>query len=403
MTIVPFLIYDGEILSNFCQFRSYAQNGHVSSDCWQVCFAGSECCCVEVDETAGLVFNDPTDADWYDPSNPCSAEFAGFIVTDIEYGRGFRRRVTNTIDGGLVGRRNLLAREIDVVGYIVSSSECGKQFGLEWLNSKLDNQNCADGNCAKPELKIAACCDTGDPSKGVRVLKNVKALTPATEEDREDILASCGAKVEFTLSAEIPYFFKDLTDIAADQPVSDVPAPNWCKPACSGSDIWPDCGPTNNATNVADSLVTRDSGVKCFCEPVFVSTDCFQIDGNPDLPTFLNWSITSAQDLQNVNVVLYESQGAGTDPVSNPDLYQCAVLSKSDINFIPAGHTISYDSSSKTVLVTDSAGGNVDPLGVGFIDRAIMECDSGFLCISIDCRNDVAGSTISVSQEFGAL
>lgn len=401
------LSYNNTILANSCETLAYIKAG-LAGDCWEKCRNPAGCCCIpqEGDNLTG----DITGAEWYDPDNPCSEQYLGFLITEIKYGTAYKRKVKDTVGGGFTGSRGLTAREITVRGWIVSSSECGTEFGIDYLNTTLDYRNCIEDYCAKPELEVYSCCDLEDPEKGKRILKGVAPLSSVRELTPDSEFRCCRTQVEFKLAADVPYFFRDKQDIVVNQPFTDFQVcPNWCCPECDSGIVWPDCviGEQNTGEYLFSQAGADALKQNCFCEPVFAFFDCVPVPAAGMFPKFLSWTLRSTEDVSNVVVAYYESpDGAAGSPVDDPAAYVCVQPKRTNISYLPAGHDLSLDSGSGGLEMTDTVTGErVASFGIGGAQSIQLGCNPGYLCVYADHCNGTAvtGLLTDVCCQIGTL
>lgn len=398
----PSIKLGDKYLSNSCQTMAYINAG-LAGDCWKRC-DNSGCCCADDD----VVYVDPaTDlADWYDPDNECSEDFFGLLLESVEYGDPYSVRVKDTLNGGFIQSKNLRAREVRVVAWLAGSSECGIQYGVDYVNACLSKLNCVTGECVLPDAEVVLCCDAGSSAKGTRVLKQVGAITPVVELTPDSDYRCCRTRVEFTLAAQVPYFFGEKQVLDSGLVFDDqVVCPNWCC-GCVEDDVWPDCLEANSGELVGFTDSGAGGGAAgCYCEPVFVHPLCVPVAASGLFNDFVSWKLTAGvNDLVNVSVQYYESPaGVTTSPVDTPGVYACVDPDRVTAAFLPAGYSLIGDSTSNSVSVEDANGVPVDAFGVGGAASFVLGCEPGFLCVNLDTCNDVAGVEFEYCLETGTL
>lgn len=109
-----------------------------------------------------------TDAPWYDPDEPASAEFAGCIpldVTGIEDSTLEAAVFEFTTEGGRVMKGRNTMKEVVFSLALVGASECAVDYGFRWLKRTLTNRGCFGvAGCNGQDLTYAAC----EPSAGAQ-------------------------------------------------------------------------------------------------------------------------------------------------------------------------------------------------------------------------------------------
>ena len=125
----PRVTYGGVEISNFCKTMEYIKAGWAGAS-WDRCRSQVSCHCCD-----GTADPDLGESWWFDPTNPCAREFLGVLVEDVVYGDAYTRPVRNTINGGRIGAKQMLVRDITLEGFIVAASEGGTEYGLDALNA----------------------------------------------------------------------------------------------------------------------------------------------------------------------------------------------------------------------------------------------------------------------------
>lgn len=346
----------------------------------------------------------PINAAWFDPNNPCSAEYLGMLIEDISYSGAYSRNLKDTLNGGAIGNQNLNAREIEVTGWIVSASECGTQYGIEYLNNIFNDEGCDSVDCNYNTLKVSLCCDGEDDNKGLKTLRRVKSLGPVEEIDT-DVRRCCGAKVRIKFAAEDPIFYSPSEILATSVYANDAECvPNWCCFDCEDTQVdWPICGDIDDGV-FDDAIISKSEEENCFCEPMFVKSVCMFIEGDPIFPTFVDWSISAVYDIRNVSISLLNDVD-GQDPLQFPDVYRCQEEAASQISFIPSNHTLNFFSGGEDLnLSNNSTGEEVAPLGIGTVEQLKVDCQDAWICFKFDaCVNDLDTTFIDVSTQTGTL
>jgi len=105
-------------------------------------------------------YSTPADdlAPWYDAAIPESADFAGFFPTSFEgLESTYTREVTDTLNGGLLGRLRAEPRTLVWRGLLFGRTCCSVAYGLRWLTSVLRQARCG-AECGGEKLDILVCC-----------------------------------------------------------------------------------------------------------------------------------------------------------------------------------------------------------------------------------------------------
>lgn len=398
------LIYNDQPLSYHCQTAAYVANGHAAPE-WKHLGLEGDCCCQVYDPYSSETYVDPTDAWWYDPTDPGSGEYLGAVIDTIELGAAYERPTSETLTGLYIGGRRRLGREVTIEGWVVASSERGTQWGIDFLNARFSREACGEKPCLKPDLIWSAyCADSGDQ---IRRLRSVEALSTLQIID-EDIHRSAGVRFSIVLASENSYIYQDPETLLLASPFGSTVYANWCCPVCMAPGIeWPDCGAIPESAErvtVPDESWVESTNSSCFCTPIFGFKKEVVIAGSNQFATHVNWEIVAPVNLTNITVNLYSKQGSGS-PLTNSGDYTCdALLGSSEISFIPAGHTLRYVSGNSTIELTNTATGDrVDPVAIGALTPALMECPDGYLVFTVDERNTMAGVTVSVESEVATL
>ncbi|NDL58644.1 hypothetical protein [Phytoactinopolyspora mesophila] len=107
-------------------------------------------------EYRSIVLDEPS---WFDPDNPDTYRFAGFLPLSIVGLTDSTRTapvLSSTRDGGVIGRVRHGVREINVTGVLLGADDCALDAGFEWLKRALDGNPCA--GCSGSDLCFFSCC-----------------------------------------------------------------------------------------------------------------------------------------------------------------------------------------------------------------------------------------------------
>lgn len=164
-----------------------------------------DCLCSVLDREVPGSFVSPIadPAPWYDATRAESGEFLGFLIDSISglEESPFTRGVTQLQSGGgSLGRLTTTAREVTFHGWIVATTDCGVDYGWEWLLARL--QGCDD--CGVVQARIRTCCppeDGSDDERGNYRMNGVGVTHAALTG--ETLGPGCPvAEFEFTIVAE---------------------------------------------------------------------------------------------------------------------------------------------------------------------------------------------------------
>lgn len=181
-----------------------------------------------------------TDAPWYTPARPESAEFAGIWVMEVTGldAVPVQRSVAEAVgDGGAADRFRANTRKITFSVLVVACTNAGARFGLQWLNCLLKKGHTRLG--VPLELYTAHPEDTAAPAASLRrTLFNVitsKSAAVTELSGRGGGAAHRQAsvlRVEFEMVALSPYLYGPATeypvtwDSIADESITWAHAPD---------------------------------------------------------------------------------------------------------------------------------------------------------------------------------
>lgn len=174
------------------------------------------------------------DCPWFDYSQPASGQFAGvwpLRVDGLDSTPLERETMEGAVAGGGFGVKRTPPRKIEVEAVLVASTPAGLQYGLAWLGAALRGENCSDDEAprrlqflesAPPVVPEATPDETraaGD--ERLRMIADV-ALTEAIKVDEtfspwsEEHRGACCAKVTFTLTAGVPWVWRNPIPLVAN-------------------------------------------------------------------------------------------------------------------------------------------------------------------------------------------
>lgn len=374
-------------------------------------------------------------APWYDPSDPRSAEFAGFWIEEIDglHDSVIERTVTQrTTDGAVKSCARYKDRVLTVTGWLFAKSVCGADYGKFWLNSVLLGSRCSD--CRGDDICLFACCPTnrcdgeGESESGegedgpcydtdvqLRTLRGAALISGpdpvATAPGLESDLCVDGARpiyrITFQISAE-PYYWRQPITIAEHLP--------WPMP--TGDEVchiqWntdgdcdpdnPDCVPGANvplAGCAPDELCPPPprpprvpaATASCVCLPLTAVRQC--IDVPADLvPSWMDAALritvhSGETELRNLAIRVWENP----DGLTPEQLDLCHTEGVYYVTHIPAESTLTIDGmAEKSVIrcpgyVVTGADTKVYGPGAGPLEHIALTCGTQYtICADVDAE-----------------
>lgn len=319
-------------------------------------------------------------APWWNPQDERSESFLGLVIDTVELGTYAERNIASNTKDGYISPLRRRPLEITVEALMVLGDVCGCDYGIEWLNRQL--LACAD-ECGGVELSLPSCCG-GTP----RRWRNVYPTSSVENLGTEGMSDNCICRVRFTFAAQTPLAFTDTLCLPGLDGLSFGGCePNWCKPDCSPPDPYPNCAPP------VDILPTRVGNKPCFCAPLSVRTACLEVPYFKGAQ-YIEWSMASAEPLDNVTVALYEGYNRpcwGTCP---------GPVGRVDIAHKPAEWTLSKSIGTPAVLGRDGdKGGECAPGRYVSGGDLKLDCGAGWLCVAVDCDADLDGFIFAATVE----
>lgn len=161
----------------------------------------------------GSDYDDITEAPWYDPEYPASAEFAGIIPLSFAGLDDSTRESTPVeyiTDGGNPGRARSGTLPIVANVAIVASTDRGADFGKRWLTRLLRGGSMNSTTCSGADLTYFRYAGSGTETVHRRNVKVTRA--PSVTRKRS---ADCNVTwlVTFTLTAGDPYEYGEAVSI----------------------------------------------------------------------------------------------------------------------------------------------------------------------------------------------
>lgn len=191
---------------------------------------------------------DQDDAPWFDPTEPASKEFGGFVgleVIGLSRAIGTRNIVPLTSDGAALHPLRRPHREIQIRVLALAKTECALSYGFNWLASALRGRMCSTG-CSGDTLCFFTCCppcgpepEPGEPDTCGdaywRTMLNVGLLTMEQPTDVKKIPGGYLAQLTYTLAAGNPFIWREPV-LMATGPTPGQQLPNYQDPG-----VPPDC------------------------------------------------------------------------------------------------------------------------------------------------------------------
>jgi hypothetical protein len=348
---------NGEEVFNDARAQAYVARGLAGP----YLTAGEACCDALSVGIAGdqqtYVAPDVDPAPWYDPGDPASAEFLGFLVQisglDATLNRSVLPRTTGR-GGGKLSRLHPKERNVVVQGHTVAASQAGQEYGIRWLISRLST-NLACDNCSLDEALFQAAC----PSEGMTpesqrwALRDVGVLSGPTHTLKGEPGANCAEirPFDLTLVSEHPYLYQDMETVTPLQTFG-LP-PSGCMDFC---DWW---GTVYTVSGLLHKPTTPDD---------VVARVIVQAGDRP-----ATFEITA-------------TDGAGCPPSGGPARVSIPVYK------LPAGSTLVIDSSTETVELTMPDGTSADGFPYLALDETTpfgwmsLGCEGADTCVAVSAR-----------------
>lgn len=176
-------------------------------------------------------------APWYDAANSASAEFQGFLPESITLSPpGSASSVPLVSVGSSVGPYQLPGRVIDVVGWLVATTQAGMWWGERWLTEALRGNLCSD--CRGDELKVLPFCREDDDlspdySGDFRTLVGASLVDGPRWTEVSDDPSSFVVSAQFQFVARMPWLFSPPVTVLDTSSV-DSADPSLCAAVDAG-------------------------------------------------------------------------------------------------------------------------------------------------------------------------
>lgn len=391
-------------------------------------------------------------APWYDPVVPASEEFAGVWVQEMTgvAASTITREFTRTLTAGAIPGPSFDAeRVVAVTAYLAASSEAGLSYGMSWLASALrGSADCPSGQCIGDEMCFLAACpqDCGSQNDltqaweaNARYLFDVALVDGPSLLEKRSLGTGCSgkramlAKVEWTMTAGIPWIFSSPQLIAADA--------EFCPPVLAGEGecdvVWirsGDC-PTDQGCPTPTGCLADPACAfplaplppqttdECSCVSRVTSASVVSEAPPGLMPKWLDMVpyieiTTGSAPLRRLTVRFYQDP-FGTrcgDPGECPpqDLDECTACGEINFTYAPRDSTIVLDGRTQRAKVICPGGGVNDggdntygppssspatsvlgPDG-GPLSWPVFTCNTG-LCVQVLADGDFYSSEARVS------
>ena len=339
-------------------------------------------------------------APWYDADINESGHFLGFLIEDVNVGTVATRTSTTNVTrlgGGSIGGVRYKERRMDFTVLMFGCNDLALEYGFRYLTDSLTNGGCDTGcgtdcggtsgdECALCSAEYRESCTSVDVgnlaaslSKGRWILKNVGLVDGPSWGDPPIAQATCNIRrVTFSLVSEIPWRFKcpvaECTDVALPTyPTLEADCSNW-------TDMM--CGDTQEIScSVTETLAVGETGLIISVSAGSVPLQHIQIDIRPDVSGYECNPETRPVDYVRV------------------DPYDSIVIPE-----IPAGSTITYDTSIGDIWLTTSNGSIED--GAPYIDTDIgmaptyptLRCGPFCVSISVSECSVIGSPTVTIQS-----
>lgn len=360
---------------------------------------------------------DQDDAPWYDPTEPASKEFGGFVgleITGLSKTVAAHSLVPLADNGAALHPLRRTHREVQVRALALARSECALSYGFSWLSSVLRGRICSTG-CDGADLCFFTCCppcgplpeegepDTcGDPYW--RTILNAGLLT-MDEPSEVRRLPGGGwcAQISFTIACGSPFIWRAPVLMATG------PQPGDQLPDYEDPGVPPDCQePSDCLRDLAcpppPAPVLPPVPVDaCFPTGPFTASRTVIALPRDQVPIWseqvpLIFVRAGSQRMERLTIRWYgnprDVDCATVDP--------CSACAEVNIAFIPANSTLTIDGRTESAFV-DCAGGpgiaTAEPQlygrgGTPFV-WPVFSCNAG-ACLELIAKADSVATDASI-------
>lgn len=370
-------------LNNLDQIAPIDTRIDMSCDCPPLFYAPDN-----LDVPQPITFSTPANdsVSWYDPDIEESGRFLGFIIEDVVHNAVASRQVTQRVSssgGGSLSPIRRKERRLDFTVLMFACDELAMEYGFRFLSDTLATTGCDDA-CTLCDAEYRDSCHEiqGGPqltesfNRGRWILKNVGLVDGPIWGNNPVPTAACHIRrVKFSIASEMPWKYKCPVPECSDLSFAGFPSEG------TDCDNW-------------DTILCGHQEVSCsVSEPLVVGETCLIID------------ITAGtEDLEHVKIKIRPDKfGYECSPETRPVGYirvdPCDTIV---IPTIPAGYTLTYDTSIETMTLTS-------PSGITWDGTSLIATEEGYaptyptlrcgdFCISVEASEcSVVGSpTITI-------
>ncbi|MGW1539738.1 hypothetical protein ACWCPM_05580 [Streptomyces sp. NPDC002309] len=421
MPLTDYVTVGGVEVVNHTRLNTYLQTVGSPLDSTAVC----SCESLTAEMVGDLPYNTPEEdeAPWYDPDVPESAQFAGFLLLNVEGldENPVRRIVTNGVaGGGAIGPARAEPRTMVFTGILLGATCCAVEYGFHWLGEAL--QGCTVGQCEGDCMTLFNCCPGAEMSPDEFAEKHRRTIRRVALVDGPRVISRAGdgcvggdcesgadiVGVEFTLTAGTPWLWTDpMTVMEIVPPVDpDDGCVTWCLhpsggEGCDGACRFAPCSdPT--AACADDRCMPPAPPVPlppdtCFCLPLAAETDYYEMD----LTSRPSWSVDApvitvtagSAALRNITIEIFERSPNDSAMTCEEvaEQYRCSPHSTYHVTYVPAGGAVTLDGQIGRAFVecggTCESSSDVYGRDGGPVSWKTLECASYCLAVSSDVSN----------------
>lgn len=339
------------------------------------------------DQPVPALYTNPAtdDAPWYDASVSESLGFLGFMIEDVKENAIAARSIVTRLSssgGGTLGPLRAKERRLDFTVLMFACNELSMEYGFRYLTDALSSSGC-DNDCVLCDAEFRDSCPSVDGSsaslnKGRWLLKNVGLVEGPVWGESPLKSPSCNLRrVTFSLVSEYPWKFKCPIVECSALPFVGTPADT--VDCANATDIL--CGQHEVSCSVSESLIIGETGL-------VISV------------------LAGSVPLQHIEIAIRPDKfGYECNPSSRPVGYTrvppCDLIY---IPYLPASHTLVYDTSLETITIHTPGGGSFNGTPYVSTDEGSpptypsLRC--GEFCVSVSASEcSVVGSpTVSISS-----
>lgn len=362
-------------------------------------------------------YDDVTEAPWYDPDVPASAEFAGILPLDfagLNDSSASSTPVEYIGDGGNLGRLRSSTLAIVVSGVLVASTQRGIEYGKRWADRILRGTS-TKPNCAGADLTYFRYKGLDSPIVHRRNVKLTRGAVITRERS-----TSCAVMwwTTFTLTAGDSYEYgapqPQFTGLGEADPGPGAVGPGVVTKGLLTLLAWQTC-PDYDYSPIQDPLnpsLAAGPEMPDFLPsgwPLGPGTLFYRrwVRVAPVEPSPLNvipiFEVSTTVEARGVKLSVYPASVANTE--------QCDPLFSVVLSYLPAGGTVYVDSEEKAVYFWDGGSEAVRRAdGVSFspaagpVDWTAFNDPDGFLVtLDLPWKTDGSGQIQGDQQVRVAL